>query len=358
MNFTPLVSPAVTPIDPNLRIPEPTVPAEYFSPLTSPAIEAQNMHARSRHNQHFSNPASGSITSPEDPSSLTQRKPVPTPTLPSSASTGARKDNRKAPALGKGSGRTVRQSPHMKPQRRRKQSSLSMSPATLTGLAEQSQSAMARADSSPTLHGPSANSDGSGHSSISPEPISDALMPPPSLPKTIRKSPNLVADRQRTPSNEAVTPATLMRLHSQASSPTTDPQGSCHTYAANGGFMDDLMLPDSAASTGTSPLMIDTENTVAQDENTPTLSAKTPKLSATSTPRTSAQRSQVKSPSAETASKQMESQAALTNKTRQAGATSHVSPAIRPKISPSIQPLIPPSSKCFPLGSCAYRHAN
>ncbi|KAL9023421.1 MAG: hypothetical protein Q9196_007209 [Gyalolechia fulgens] len=45
--FTPLVSPAVTPHDGKFRYPDYAVPGEYFSPLTSPALEAQN-HATQR----------------------------------------------------------------------------------------------------------------------------------------------------------------------------------------------------------------------------------------------------------------------------------------------------------------------
>src|ERR1700729_675992 len=43
MSFTPLVSPAVTPLDPFFNMENAfTVPAAYFSPLTSPALHAQS----------------------------------------------------------------------------------------------------------------------------------------------------------------------------------------------------------------------------------------------------------------------------------------------------------------------------
>src|SRR6186713_529554 len=41
MVFTPLISPAVTPLDTQFRMPDYAVPGEYFSPLSSPALQAQ-----------------------------------------------------------------------------------------------------------------------------------------------------------------------------------------------------------------------------------------------------------------------------------------------------------------------------
>ncbi|KAJ5238702.1 hypothetical protein N7468_003321 [Penicillium chermesinum] len=40
--YTPLVSPAMTPLESQFRLPEYTILGEYFTPLTSPALEAQN----------------------------------------------------------------------------------------------------------------------------------------------------------------------------------------------------------------------------------------------------------------------------------------------------------------------------
>lgn len=343
MTFTPLVSPAVTPIDPNLRFPEQTVHAEYFSPLTSPAIEAQNSHnTRKRTHPHSSKRPNGSITSPTDP-------PPETQTLPSSTRNTSKNNNRRPSVTGKAPGRTVRQSPLTKPQARRKHPPLNISSAGLTELAEQSQVVVPSAGLSPSHQGPSTSSDGSGQSSISPEPLSDALMPPPTLPRSAGKSPNIVGKSQGpTGANEPATPATLMRLQNQTSSPQTRAQGSGRIHARENEHMEDMMLPESAASTHSlTPLTIDTSKAVVDDEITPTLSAKTPKLTSTSTPRMSAMRAQVKSPSTDTAHnhKRTESRSGHSTKSRQGSVVSHVSPAIRPKISPSIKPLIPQSSK-------------
>ncbi len=340
MTFTPLASPAVTPIDPNLRFSESMIPREYFSPLTSPAIEAQNVHSRRRARQHVSAPSTGSIASPIDQLGDKQK-------VSSSARATSRKDKRKPSSSGKAGGRTVRQSPLMKPQGRRKQTSLNLSPAGLTELAEQSQTAIApTTDASPRFQRPSTGSDGSGQSSISPEPLSDALMPPPILPRSAGKSPNMLGKSQSpATANEPATPATLMRLRSQESSPHTRSEGAGRTFVPNNELMEEIMLPESAATTTRLPsLTIDTGKSFADDQLTPTLSAKTPKLSAESTPRTSALSTQVKSPT-DPVHRRTESRSGHSSKARQGGAPSHVSPAIRPKISPSIKPLVPHSSK-------------
>lgn len=339
MTFTPLVSPAITPIDPTLHIPESTVRREYFSPLTSPAIQAQNAHLRQRAHHYVPAPVNGSNSSPID-------QTVEASKMLSSARGAGKKDSRRPSVSGKASGRIVRQSPLTKPQARRKKPSLTFPPAGLAELAENSQIAIPPACLSPNLQGPSSHSDGSGQSSISPEPLSDALMPPPTLPRSADKSPSLVGKSQApATTDEPATPATLMRLPNQESSPQSDVQGSDHILAPHSEFMEEIMLPESAASDGLPPLTINTSTCVADDQLTPTLSAKTPKLSATSTPRMSATRRQVKSPSTNTAHKRTESRSGQTSKTRQGGAPSHVSPAIRPRISPSIKPLMPQSSK-------------
>jgi hypothetical protein len=297
------------------------------------------MHLRRRARPHITAPTRASIPSPID-------QVAETPTVPTPARNASRKENRRLSVSGRGPSRTVRQSPLMKPQGRRKQASLNISPAGLAELAEHSQVVISpAAEASPNFQLPSTGSDGSGQSSISPEPLSDALMPPPTLPRSAGKSPNLVGKCQSPAgATEPATPATLMRLPNQESSPQIRNQGSGRILVPTNEFMEEIMLPESAASTGLPPLRIDTSNTIADDQTTPTLSAKTPKISAGSTPRTSAMSTQAKSPT-EGAHKRTESRSRHPSKARQGGAPSHVSPAIRPKISPSIKPLVPHSSK-------------
>jgi hypothetical protein len=326
MAFTPLVSPAVTPIDPNLRFPDSAMPGEYFSPLTSPAIEAQNVHSRRRVQQQASASASSSLASPLE-------APTHTQAAPSAARAASRKDNRKPSVSGRLSGRALRRSPLVKPHGRRKQAPLHITPAGPTELTEHNKVVFSpAAEGSPNFHGPSTSSDGSGQSSISPEPLSDALMPPPILPRSAGRSPTIIGKSQNSAiSNEPATPATLMKLQNQESSPQISAPGSGRIFTPGKELMEDIMLPESAATTsGLPPLKIDTGRSVADDEATPTLSAKTPKLSANSTPRRSSR---------------TESRSGHASKSRQSGSASHVSPAIRPKISPSIKPLMPSSSK-------------
>ena len=221
-----------------------------------------------------------------------------------------------------------------------------MPPVGLAELAECSQIVKGSgAEASPNYHGLSANSDGSCQSSISPEPLSDALMPPPTLPRFAGKSPNIVGKSQ-SPSalNEPATPATLMRLPNQDSSPQASNHASSQMVVSSHEIMEEIMLPESAATNSSPPLTIDTSKVVVDDQITPTLSAKTPKLSSKSTPRASTMSAQGKSPLDGT-HKRTESRSGPSNKTRQGAASSHVSPAIRPKISPSIKPLVPHSSK-------------
>jgi hypothetical protein len=338
MNFTPLVSPAVTPIDPNLRFQESTVTQEYFSPLTSPAIEAQNVETPRRTRLHISAPTGGS-------NALQGARSDESATASIHPRGAGRRDNRKHSMSGRTSGRIVRQSPLVKPQRR-KQASLNVVPTGLAELTEHSQIAVGHTtETSPNSRGPYTNSDGSAQSSISPEPLSEALMPPPSLPRSAGKSPNLVAKSQSpVTANEPATPATLMRLTNQESSPQIRSLGSGRIFVPNNEFMEDIMLPEATATIGLPALTIDTSTSVVDDQSTPTLSAKTPKLSANSTPRTSTLHAQLKSPT-DIVHKRTESRAGHSNKSRQNGTPSHVSPAIRPKISPSIQPLVPHSSK-------------
>lgn len=337
MTFTPLVSPAVTPIDPSLRFPEANIPGDLFSPLTSPAIEARRAH------QHMSALTRGSIASPSD--QVSEAPPV------SSATRATRKDSRRASISGKAPGRIVRQSPLMKPQGRRKQASLNMSAAGLAELAERGQVEYSpAAEVSPKPQGPANCGDGSGQSSVSPESLSDALMPPPSIPRSVAISPSLGGKSQSpATANEPVTPATLMRLPSQESSPQTRNQGSGRIFVPNNEFMEEMMLPESAASSSTPRLTMDTFKPISDDQVLPTSSAKTPKLSAKSTPRTSTRGASVKSPT-DAALRRSESRLGQLSKSRQGGTPSHVSPAIRPKISPNIKPLVPHSGKLYPSG--------
>ena len=317
MSFTPLVSPAVTPMDSSFRMADYAVPGEYFSPLTSPALEAQNVRRRQPYYPSAPSSDTGAASSPVD---LNAEKAAAT----SQPQPAVRKSQRKKSTSGRPNTRSVRQSPAMKPQTRGKKS-LSTG-GMIVQQPEDEDAAEKNNVLKPSIFDkrPIGSSDGSGQDSVSPEPLS--LMPPPAIPG---KSPNLLAQSQsRSGSNEeAATPATLMRLSSgqQRPSPTMGRDGTAS--GENGEYMEDIMLPEAMASARPT-LEIDTSKANTEDLHTPTMSAKTPKLSAGSTPRTS--------------QSQCEPKSSNRSKKRQ-NTSSTQSPALVPRISPSIKPLMPSS---------------
>lgn len=328
MPFTPLVSPAVTPIDPNLQHAEASVPGEYFSPLNSPALEAQSTLSRRRTYPHGSM-VGGSTTMDVAPARQTNGR------TPRAA---GRRDGRKNSAE-KANGRRASQTNGARPDVRWKQMSVRLSTDNLSHgnyLGPSTASA-----TSPNRQGISSSSDGSGQSSISPEPISESLMPPPSLPRSAGRSPNIPARNQNSNhTSEPVTPATLMRLQNEKASPQILSQNRNVTFSAGNEFLEDIMLPESA--TTLPQLTLDTRQDILDDDATPTLSAKTPKLSVNSTPRST--KLQAKSPTT-SSHRRGESRSSSSSKSRQPSTVPHISPAIRPKISPVIKPLVPSSSE-------------
>jgi hypothetical protein len=113
--FTPLVSPAVTPHDARFQIPDFTVPGHYFSPLTSPALNAQShQHAQ----QHSQNTTSGSSTGHSPVDVDMELLGEPDMTQQASGRRLRSTNKRSAPRSANGNAR-VRQSPIVKPGRRK-----------------------------------------------------------------------------------------------------------------------------------------------------------------------------------------------------------------------------------------------
>ncbi|KAI9875582.1 MAG: hypothetical protein M1830_008321 [Pleopsidium flavum] len=345
MVFTPLVSPAVTPLDTQFRIPEYTIPGEYFSPLTSPALEAQNAAAhRSVYGTARSETSIG--TSPIDMS-------LDMGASPASSMTPLRKSRRKAPAATSRNPRTVLQSPAMKPQSRRKQpSSTVIPPKEVAEIMEDARNLKATSTNTGTLPVPYTQ-DSSEAESISPEPLSEALMPPPATPRSgsAGKSPYLTAQHVGSRSapllpmtNEPATPASLMKLRKQANR-----TGSMRQEEREGDLeiVEDITLPEAATSRPFLPPI----NTAQanDDQTTPTLSARrTPKLGPTSAPLStsssimpSPQFRALASPTGSVARRMDSKPTGRASKKRNSTSSVHVSPALRPKISPSIKPLLP-----------------
>ncbi|KAL9624047.1 MAG: hypothetical protein Q9160_001800 [Pyrenula sp. 1 TL-2023] len=335
--YTPLVSPAVTPADLTLRMPEYTAPGEYFSPLISPAIEAQ--HPRDRSNLR-NNLGSGAETmlSPVD---------FPAPTTTSAPATPAlRKSRRKATDSARSTARSVRQSPIVKSQKK-KRGSANLSPVIAELVRAEYPISAAKLTTSSNAGSGVVSSGSSAQDSVSPEPLSDALMPPPAVPRSAGRSPMITASNRRssTDSNEPATPATLMKLQStQLRSPRSNGKANEQSVVQ----MDDFQLPD--AATSLSPTA--DSNHDSYDQVTPTISAKTPRLGSQKTPRARPTSSAGPSPQIEPVMSPIDLEqpgskvggAGRGGKKRQTTGSSQMSPALRPKISPSIKPLMPQGS--------------
>jgi hypothetical protein len=315
MVFTPLVSPAVTPLDTQFQIPEYAVPGEYFSPLTSPAMPAQ-VQQRSV----YSSTSEGA--SPSD-------MEIDGSSPQASTSTGPQKG--KKTKVQKPAARTVRQSPAMKPQqpKRKPPTSSSIAPRDVAEIMEgfaDGASSSSRPGSS-HLRVPSGKTSESG--SASPEPLSEVLMPPPATPRSTPangkgRSPMLGPQQQQNSQQGPVTPATLMRLQQSAAS-----QRQQQPSPQAGGATVSIQPAPPALRPN---LQVETQ---VDDLATPTLSARDggDGGSAMATPRTMP------------ASPSMQPKSASSAKGKKRNSSSHPSPALRPRISPSIKPLLPEGGK-------------
>ncbi|KAK5197007.1 hypothetical protein LTR99_000638 [Exophiala xenobiotica] len=312
VSFTPLVSPAQTPLDNVFAINDFGLGDDFFSPLTSPAIEAQG-------------PFTGTTASPVD-LNADQGAHVPSQT------TGTKRPRRKATNTTRTPARSVKQSPAMKPHHRSRHPSLS-------SLSLDKISSMLPQSAHPSSLYPSAPNSAiiqPSDDSVSPEALSEAAMRPPPVPHSA-KSPQPHATAQN--SNNPVTPAILMRMPSKQSVSVKQLEQHASAHVADGP-LEDIMLPDAADSDGQPIASASDIGKMGDDsESTPTLSAKSAKLTASSTPRSALTRMD----SSETFAKpgKLEFRGNRAGKKRQSTSSATISPALRPKISPSISPLVP-----------------
>jgi hypothetical protein len=332
----------MTPLDNQFRLPEYTIPGEYFTPLTSPALEAQNadsngyqFHARQVSDVGFV-PTSAEVnplatTAPGSP--ITSRKPN-TRRRGSTASTrlsGARK---------------VKQSPNILAQRKRSTLATN-SEEFYNSLTQELNSSSAKPRNQDIRSLQASSNEASGQDSVSPEPLSEPLMPPPALPPP-RMSPAITPQQsQQSSPGGAATPALLMRI--QRTQHSQDPLGQFRGQAqlAEPDFpdeiMEDISLPEAAAPQQQRPKPTRIETAI----RTPSISTNGTPLLAPSpaghdhfsnaslapSPRTNA----MPSPSGPLPRK---SDKAAANRKRGSLSSTHASPQLRPKISPSIQPLM------------------
>lgn len=316
VSFTPLVSPAQTPLTHAYSMPQYGTADDFFSPLTSPAIEAQQAFSSAR-----------TTASPIDLSAEGVSKPTSAPRTRRRKNSTATRPNR-----------SVKQSPVVKPQARRRKASLTnIAPEKLSQLISHANQQMRQTGAVPS-HVLPGTADNSGDS-VSPEPLSEALMRPPPVPAAERSPAGLVPSQDN--SGNGVTPSALMSM------PNKPPTGkSIETPTIHEDRMEDIMLPDAAApvplnAAAGAPGRISSDN-----DATPTLAAKAAKTSAQSTPRGMLPRS-VTSDGFSKPSKDSRPGSGRGSKKRSGTTNGTISPALRPKISPSISPLVPSSGEFF-----------
>ena len=320
-------------------MPEYTIPGEYFSPLASPALIAQSaapaersMYPRFHASDH------SETTSPVDMNFDNSLK-----TAATSAPASKRQKRRSPTGNVRQGARSVRQSPAMKPQRKKQSTSAVIS-------AKEAAEVMASA-SRPTTAGGSqrqgdnlglpANQNASESGSISPEPLSD-LMPPPATPKpgSAGRSPYIAPQGEAQPAparsmKAPATPRSLMKIQ-QPSSKAQSQQG-----PDGDSEMQDISLGEAAMDSGSFLPNIDTR--VAGSQPTPTTSAQKADLSASTMSPTPVLPSPATStaPTPKALSSKAKNEFKATGKGKKRNSSSHASPALRPRISPSIKPLLP-----------------
>lgn len=366
--YTPLISPAMTPLETQFRLPEYTIPGEYFTPLTSPALEAQNANSN---NGTYPFTQGGQISdvgflqSPVDSA-------IPASSAPSSPGLVRKHRRQPSTATNRFSARAKKQqSPSVRPQMRKKSLLNINSDEVLNGLNQDDQVAASKPRANGVNELRLGSNESSGQDSVSPEPLSEPLMPPPAIPQPqARKSPAIapqLAAAQVQTNNAPATPAMLMRIqrsqqHNQDSTGQFTGQAKLVPGAndSRDDVMTDISLPEAATTPSTPatqhnhaprPKMtrIDTAihsgvpTPAASTNATPALEPKSapvanPSSSVAPSPRSLA----MPSPSGPIAKKSDTPKLGPSNSRKRPSLSSaQPSPQLRPKISPSIQPLVP-----------------
>lgn len=175
--------------------------------------------------------------------------------------------------------------------------------------------------------------------SISPEPLSEVLMPPPAAPRSVSQvrsahsSPHTLQGKLPTDHTPA-TPASLFRIPRLSDSSSDD---------KNGSKLPQPSLLNTSVGKRSAP---STPHMGAQDSNmgntTPTNSAGRIISSAPASAMfTSPQIGDLGSPAVSVAPIAPKDQPPSNRSNKKRSSSSHVSPALRPRISPSIKPLLP-----------------
>jgi hypothetical protein len=216
-------------------------------------------------------------------------------------------NKRNAPRSANANGR-VRQSPIVKPGRRKATVSSLIPPKEVTELMQEARGGRPSSNGLDVPH----NHDRSETDSISPEPMLSDMrdMRPPPKPTSLTQSPAMMAQINGQGATPA-TPASLMRIH---------PSPNFSDTVEAPPMMEDLTLPETPTL---NPL------------STPgaAMTGRSPMIDAASTPTSPA--------FSMTNGKKSDPKFARNAKKRNSTCSTLVSPALRPKISPSIKPLLP-----------------
>lgn len=333
----------MTPLENQFRLPEYTIPGEYFTPLTSPALEAQNPSSSNNGYPYHARQVSDMGFVPTN----AEVNPLPGTSAPSSPSIIRKNTRRRTSTASRLTGRNkVKQSPSLRGQTHRNRGK-PMPPNS-----DEFYQSLTQELNKPQNHDvrslQASSNEGSGQDSVSPEPLSEPLMPPPALPQP-RKSPAIAPQQSQSP-GAAATPATLMRI--QRSQHSQEPS---HQFSGQAQLdypdeiMEDISLPEAAAPAAQRrPTVHRIETSVRTSTASPATSANvTPSLeprsgpdrtpgSVAMSPRTAA----VPSPSGLAPKKSEPVRPAVAVRNRPSMSSTQASPQLRPKISPSIKPLM------------------
>jgi hypothetical protein len=336
MAFTPLVSPAVTPLEAHFNIPEYTIPGAYFSPLSSPALHAQNEQSATYDQRH-----SGTTNSPIEMN-------LDSHSAPASSIILSKKSSRKAPPTPR-SVRGVRQSPIVKPRKGKKGSTTSLPVQSLGDILEPSHLQVTRPNGTSSSHS-AASTEESENGSISPEHLSDMAPPPVPVVGSANRSPFIQAQPNVTSERLALgspaTPASLMRL-------TQSPGGNQiiigQDMDVDDQGMEGFALPEAINAAKPPFQRVDTQS---DGQITPTLSSTSAKLAgfnalpspAFTRPRTAASASQspqIDPVNGSNGTSRRTPQITARGAKKRSSSSVLASPALLPRISPSIKPLLP-----------------
>lgn len=332
----------MTPLENQFRLPEYTIPGEYFTPLTSPVLEAQNANPSNNGYPYHSRQVSDVGFVPTS----AEVNPLPGSSAPPSPSIIRKTNRRRTSNASRLTGRSkIRQSPSIRAQTQRNRGK--PTPPNSEEFYNSLTHELNKPQNNDVRSLQASSNEGSGQDSVSPEPLSEPLMPPPALPPP-RKSPAVAPQPSQSP-GPAATPATLMRIQrsQHAQEPSNQFSGQAQLDYPDE-VMEDIALPEAATPAVQLRPKINRIDTSVRTTASPATSADvTPSLEPRSGPdRTpgsvamSPRTVTMPSPSGPVPRKSEPSRSSVSSRKRPSLSSTQASPQLRPKISPSIQPLM------------------